>query len=126
MWNLSSLPNNGGKSYPNIIGTFGSDDPSDTLEHEICHALYYTNDDYRAEIEECLALVDLTNMNKMLLDWGYGENVLMDECHAYLSADYDWTYEKHKADTDKFEVKVPKEVHLDLRKIRAKYLKDIK
>jgi hypothetical protein len=60
----------------------------DHRSHEIAHALYYVNADYKKEVEEVLAAVDTTPVRELLAthpDYGYHEAVLNDEVHAYLS-----------------------------------------
>lgn len=111
-----------GKFY--VIATYGEDDPSETLDHEVCHALYYLNEEYKSEVDEALSTVDLTNLKKVMVDWGYCEDVLLDECHAYLSADYDWLFKDKKDDMKKFNVKISKTIHNKLRKIKDKHFKE--
>jgi hypothetical protein len=55
------------------------------LKHELCHALYYTNESYRSNIDKLLN----NNKDKIkpaslhLLKLGYSKNVLFDEIQAY-------------------------------------------
>lgn len=110
-----------GKFY--IIGTFGEDDPSETLTHEICHALYYINPQYKKEVDVVLKQYNLSNFKKAMREWGYCEEVLDDECHAYMSADYDWFFSKKKEDVKKFNIKIDRSIHIKLSKIREKHFK---
>lgn len=113
-----------GKYY--VIGTYGEDDPSDTVDHEICHALYYVNSAYRGAVDVALHKYkkQLEPLKKCLLSWGYCEEVLDDECHAYMSADYDWFFENKKKDVEKFGIKVDKKLHERLREIKKKHWKE--
>lgn len=70
-----------------IIGTHDDAEP-ETLKHEIAHGLYYTAPEYRQEADAVLAKVDLSKIREDLLETGYSEEVLQDEAHAYLLADY--------------------------------------
>lgn len=118
-----------GKFY--VIGTYGTeedDDPSGSLDHEICHALYYIDDAYRHEVDASLKKYtnNLKPLKKMLIDWGYDHSVLDDECHAYISADFDWLKEKKAKDLKKFNVVLPEQLHKDLRKLKNFYFKEPK
>lgn len=105
-----------------VIGTIDGEDPKDTLEHEICHALYYIEPKYKAAVDKILDQYDLRNLKKMLAHWGYCDDVLQDECHAYISADYDWLLNgTYKGDVEKFKVKIDKKIHDQLRRVRARF-----
>lgn len=106
-----------------VIGTYGDKDPGGALDHEICHALYYVNDKYKKEVDAVLEQYNLKNLKKMLLEWGYCKEVLDDECHAYLSADYDWLFSENKADIKRLKISIDKSVHVKLRKIKKKHFK---
>lgn len=106
-----------------VIGTYGDDTLSESLDHEICHALYYTNENYKKDVDVLLKSHNLKNLKKMLLSWGYCKEVLDDECHAYLSADYDWLFKDKKEDIDKFGISIHKNLHLKLRFLKSKYFK---
>lgn len=58
-----------------------------TYEHELAHALYSLNDNYRQEVDSLLALFPeelKVIYHQRLLAIGYTEEVLEDETHAYL------------------------------------------
>lgn len=80
-----------------LIGTYPG---SDAFEHEVCHALWATESEYK---NECYAVIDslrvthadlISKLGKIITELGYGANVLDDEVHAYLSANPDWLLEK--------------------------------
>jgi hypothetical protein len=76
-----------------IIGT---NDDGATLDHEICHALFYVDNLYRESVEAIIkankdALSPLFNQ---ILSLGYHEAVLIDEANAYLCANPDWIEEQ--------------------------------
>ena len=107
-----------GKYY--VIGTFGDEDPDETLEHETCHAFFYLNDKYR---EQCIKAMDsykkeLEPLRKYLLEIGYSEDVLEDECHAYVSCDYEYVKEN-------WHIELPVKLHKQLRAIRKRHFPDI-
>lgn len=77
-----------------VIGTFEGGD-SDVFEHEICHAMYATNESYKAEVDSLLEKYDLSTLKKHLMaELGYNESVVMDECHAYICESNKWLDEK--------------------------------
>ena len=77
-----------------VIGTHSGDD-KESLRHEMCHALYYLNSEYKKEVQEYLVNFDLRKLNKWLLEMGYCEEVLLDECHAYLASDSTYLKKDH-------------------------------
>lgn len=93
-----------------VIGTFGKGTLA--MEHEICHALFFVDKRYRAAASRAVRAYwpKLKSLRKWLAASGYAEKVLVDECHAYVSADYDWLLKNG--------INVPKELHERLRKIR--------
>jgi len=69
-----------------VIGVHGVGDMS-TLQHEMAHALYYMNNEYRNRIEMvmlCLTEEENIDFDRWLKDTGYHEDVFLDEKHAYL------------------------------------------
>jgi len=60
------------------------------LEHEIMHGLYYTNEEYRQDVEKLLARQEelfpetVTQIYDIFEEEGYDESVFRDELHAYL------------------------------------------
>ena len=83
------------------------------LKHEIAHALYYTNQNYKKEIQKQLNKYKLTKLqNKLMKMGGYHKKVIEDETHAY-SLDYSLG----------FKLKIPIFLHFKLKKIYTKYLK---
>jgi hypothetical protein len=69
-----------------LIATSEDPDPT-TLRHEIAHGLYATNPDYRAEVYMLMEGCQLAPIHRMLRP-GYHPAVWLDECHAYLLANY--------------------------------------
>lgn len=116
-----------GKYY--VIATCdedGKEDPFDCVDHEICHALYYINEKYKKEVDKVLKRYDLSGLKEVLKEWGYADDVLDDECHAYLSADYDWLFNDKSEDMEKHDVKINKNAHYALRRLKKKYFKEKK
>jgi hypothetical protein len=115
-----------------IIGTHGKE--KGAIDHEICHGLYYTHSKYRKEVNSIIDTYiteyedtspGLSGFEDMLKSWGYCDDVIIDEMHAYISADYDWFEEKRSEDLEKFDIQIPKELHKHLRKIKKKYFKPL-
>lgn len=56
-----------------------------TLKHELMHALYYTNNLYRNNVNQILTESELVPIIKpYLIKLGYHKEVIIDEVHAYL------------------------------------------
>lgn len=83
---------------------------SDVLKHELCHALYYTNKEYRSEVEGLLNKNKnkIKHLIKHLLEMGYCEGVLLDEVQAYV---LDGTYLQEN------NIEVPEEIINNIKKI---------
>lgn len=110
-----------------VIGTYGDDDPRKALEHEIRHALYYVNSKYREEVDKILGKYkkDLQPLKKCLSEWGYCDEVLDDECHAYMGPDYDWFFSNQQSYVEKYKIKISKKLSEDLNKVAEKYKKQM-
>jgi hypothetical protein len=80
----------GGEPHPFYI--IGTNEDSDALEHEICHALFYVDPDYRAAAEKIISdhVEQLAPVFLEMADMGYHESVHVDEVQAYASANPDW------------------------------------
>jgi hypothetical protein len=73
-----------------IIATFGGADDTSTRDHELAHAMYYLESEYRDNCNDILkqmSLDDLVHVSEKILSMGYNESVLFDEIQAYLSTD---------------------------------------
>lgn len=83
-------PHRGKKFY--VIGAFGKKgaaiDPDElsTIIHEVSHAMFYMDDDYRREVLEVVRSIDATPIRRALLTLGYCDAVLDDEVNAALLA----------------------------------------
>ena len=63
---------------------------TETLDHEICHGLFYLNSEYKKEATKLVKNLPAklrTSMEKMLAKTGYAKQVFIDEINAYLSTD---------------------------------------
>ncbi len=82
-----------------FIGTCGDDDYVDsTLNHEIGHALYYIDDEYREVMDELIDAMPRKNFEAIwegLMEMGYHAAVVQDEIHAYASTGPDDEIKKH-------------------------------
>ena len=85
------------------------------LDHEVCHGLYYTNDGYQKAVNKVLDAYDLSELEKFLKEKGYCQEVLRDECHAYICEDADWL--------DDEGAEYPKELVKKLQTIKKRYFK---
>ena len=69
-----------------LLGT--DKESNEIMEHEMCHALYYTNNKYRKEKSDMIKEVSdkiTQKMREILLSMGYCKSVINDEIQAYLS-----------------------------------------
>ena len=60
--------------------------PRGDLTHELAHALFTTNADYRRAVRTAMRGYDTSAMRKELASMGYARRVIRDEVHAYLVA----------------------------------------
>jgi len=85
-----------------VIGTHGVDEL--TLNHEIRHARYYLEDDYRNKCQEIYKQLPekvKKSVNKRLTEYGYDSSVFPDETQAYFgSEDNASLQEKFRIKTD--------------------------
>jgi hypothetical protein len=61
---------------------------NDALEHEIAHALFYLNEDYKKEVTKLVGGMSKSLKNKIysnLKKLGYTKEVYIDECQAYMA-----------------------------------------
>jgi hypothetical protein len=74
----------------------GTNDNDATLDHEICHALFYVDDLYRESVTSTIEThkAALSPLFNKILSLGYHEAVLIDEANAYLCANPDWIEEQ--------------------------------
>lgn len=82
---LRFFKNKKGKFY--IIGA----NQKDVLEHELCHALYFTNKKYKELINKFILKnkKQIKNLEEYLIKLGYHKSVILDEIQAYiLDGDY--------------------------------------
>jgi len=81
----------GPKSKAYIIGV--ADLTSTTFQHELCHAYYHIDNNYKKEVDAITKEVDpkiYKRMCKNLEDMGYTEQVFNDEIQAYTCVDSDY------------------------------------
>jgi len=74
-----------------LIGSAPKD--RETINHELCHALYYLDKDYRFKVNSIIDELDrgiLEHFKSFLLVKGYSKNVLIDEVNAYICFDDDY------------------------------------
>jgi len=69
----------------------GSDGEHETIQHEVCHALFTLDSQYKKSVLELLKNLSARTYRKAakgLMNIGYGKHVMADELQAYLSVDY--------------------------------------
>jgi hypothetical protein len=101
---LNFFKNKKGSFY--IIGA----NQKDVLEHELCHALYYTNKKYKESINKLITKnkKEIKQLEKYLIKLGYSKNVIFDEIQAYI-LDGDYLEEQS--------IKVPKRIKNQIKNI---------
>ena len=68
-----------------------ADNNSKTVEHEVCHAFYTLNENYRKAINKVLKKLKNSvykKASRALFDLGYGKSTLLDEFQAYFITDF--------------------------------------
>jgi hypothetical protein len=96
-----------------VIGVYSHQSTAQsTLDHEMRHAMFYTNQEYKKEVLEVISKHDFSKMNIELARIGYTEEVFLDEINAFASSD-----------DCRFEHPVPKRIKDRLLKILDKYKK---
>jgi hypothetical protein len=73
-----------------------------TIDHELCHALYYLDADYEKAANKLIKSVSadiILHMTEVLIKMGYNKAVCKDEINAYLSTS-DAGYMKRRFDMD--------------------------
>jgi hypothetical protein len=68
-----------------------SDNNIETIDHEVCHALFYLDKEYKKKTKTILKLLKKNvrkKAEKALKNLGYCQFVMDDELQAYLSVDY--------------------------------------
>lgn len=70
-----------------LVGTHSGE--IDVLEHEICHALYYVNAEYRDKMNQLMSEHDLSDLHNVLIQMGYHRDLCQDEAHAYICTGFD-------------------------------------
>lgn len=61
-----------------------------TIRHELCHALYYLDTEYRDKVNKTIGLLHrniFATFREHLLNIGYSKQVITDEINAYLCVD---------------------------------------
>jgi len=95
-----------------VIATFKGSDP-DVIPHEVMHGLFYTNQNYKNEVLELLTKYDTTAVQEHIRSLGYGENVVLDETHAYIGASSNYL--------DRNKIEYPTELRDKLVKLQESY-----
>lgn len=65
-----------------------------TTKHEMAHALFYADPYYRGKVKEILSTIPTGDIMKALSKDGYHDDVLQDECHAYILTEYEYLRER--------------------------------
>lgn len=74
-----------------IIGTESI--KGDTFNHEVCHGLYYTNEEYKKIADQITKNIPKDHykiLKNNLIKMGYTNQVIDDEIHAYLCYGWNW------------------------------------
>lgn len=92
------------KSY--LIGAPSSS--SSTFSHELAHALYHTNKDYKDKVDKLTAKIpaaDLKQFKSNLKALGYCSAVMKDEIQAYLATGLTFSVSRDVSGTGKLQAK---------------------
>ena len=79
--NMIKMYSNGEPSY--LIGCLSED--KDTIQHELAHARFFTNKEYKDKVTEAIEKSPLFNeLCQAIIDKGYCKEVCIDEINAFL------------------------------------------
>lgn len=71
-----------------VIGILKDNNTKRVLKHELTHAMYYLDDEFRKEMNDATNNMDIPTrkfMMRKLKEMGYSKHVIKDEIQAYLS-----------------------------------------
>ena len=105
-----------------VIGTFKSDKKLDleVKKHEIAHALFYLDNQYRRNVENILKTIDCRRIHRYIKNLGYHKEVFVDETHAYLITDFE-DLAKAKIPVHKF-INVKEKLERNFNQYLTKYI----
>ena len=92
------------KSY--LIGAPSLSDS--TFKHELAHAFYHTNTDYKSEVDKLTAKIPAEGLKQFksnLKDLGYCSAVMKDEIQAYLATGLTFSVSRDVSGTGKLQAK---------------------
>lgn len=118
---------NGEIETDNHYYLIGSDDNKKTIEHEICHALYFLNKSYKKNADAILKKLIPSARKKatgVLLELGYDKSVIDDELQAYFSTEF--LSLKNKTKLNKRELENITDIVLKLKANFKEFRKKIK
>ena len=104
-----------------VIG--GKKGDMNVIDHEIAHALYYMNVDYKSTMVEVIYQFykqhrkEYSKVVKKLKKMGYGENVIKDEVQAYMST----STTKELVEKFDLDIKSTKAIRAEFRKVLSGY-----
>jgi len=104
----------------------GANNNKTTIEHEVCHAFYFLDQEYKKKVNKELSKLDRKVYKKMtdvLLNIGYNKVVLLDELQAYLITDSSLIDDNIKL--NKKELLNKTDVVLELKHFYKKYKKSV-
>lgn len=105
----------------------GADNTKSTIEHELCHAFYFLEKNYKKAVDNILKKLTTSAHKKIkqaLLDMGYCKDVIQDEIQAYLTIDHH-TFKKRIKFTNS-ETKSLTQIITNLKKNYQMYRRNIK
>lgn len=95
-----------------VIGSFAGGRP-DVIEHELCHGLFHSNEDYKNDVLSEISRHDVSEVRKHIEKLGYHPDVVSDEIHAYISASHE--------ELKKKSVLYPEDLRVNLNSLREKH-----
>jgi len=88
----------------------------DEIKHEMAHALFYTNPQYKKNVLAVLKKYPVKKLEQFLLTkYGYSKYVVLDEAHAWIMQDLDYL------EKDGFDAKPYRSATSELRALYGKY-----
>ncbi len=119
---LARATQNKDASY--LIGVPEGQEEQETFNHELSHALWATNESYREEAGRIVKALPLESFRRWLIESGYCDQVLDDECAAHLvdeASPFSHLTSARCANVSAKDRKRVREGHLEIEQLFSRY-----
>lgn len=80
-----------------VLGLVKGTKKTEELKHELAHALFYLDPEYKRAVLKALKPYKFNDVKKVILGLGYSKSVLYDEIHAYVAHDLSYLVSHYKS-----------------------------